>query len=283
MAAPALTAFGASGQSTTQTDIVRTIVDDARQALGGHAALEGVRGLLGFGRSARFIGPIRLVGEIDIRLALPDRYVRVDKLSVGQMSAEVATGFNGDLLIQRAKGSDGRGFGPAAPPSPSLAEAGERATLAGVRQDAALMLLGFFCTSLDLHPLNFTYGGVAESPEGRADVLELGSVNGSTARLFIDSQTHLPLLVSWMAPDLLAAARTFGAAGQAIPPDPSALLARLPSVEHRLYFGDYRAVGPVRWPFRLRRSVAGQPSEEVAFDKLIVNPATDARAFDAGR
>jgi hypothetical protein len=283
MAGPVLTAFGAGGPSTTQTDIVRTIVDGARRALGGHAALEGVRGLHGVGRAARIIGPIRLVGEIELRLALPDRYVRVDKLSVGQMSAEVATGFNGDRLIQRARGADGRGFGPAAPPSASLAEAGERATLAGVRQDTALILLGFFCASLDLHPFQFTYGGVAESPDGRADILDLAGANGSTARLFIDAQTHLPLLVSWMAPDLLAAARTFGAAGQAIPSDPSALLARLQSVEHRLYFGDYRAVGPVRWPFRLRRSIAGQPSEEVAFDNLVVNPATDARAFDAGR
>ena len=44
----------------------------------------------------------------------------------------------------------------------------------------------------------FTDGGVAESPDGKADVLETKDEAGRAVRLFIDQNTHLPLMVQYM-------------------------------------------------------------------------------------
>ena len=58
------------------------------------------------------------------------------------------------------------------------------------------------------------------------------------------------------------------------------MLAGLPPAEHRLYFGDYRAVGDVIWPFRIRRATSGRIVEEVTFDAIRINPTLDDRAFE---
>ncbi len=42
-----------------------------------------------------------------------------------------------------------------------------------------------------------TYAGVAESPDGKADTLEIKDVRGQAVRLFVDQQTHLPLMLAF--------------------------------------------------------------------------------------
>ena len=39
--------------------------------------------------------------------------------------------------------------------------------------------------------------GTAQSPEGTADVLEVKTPDGAATRLFLDSTTHLPLMMTW--------------------------------------------------------------------------------------
>ena len=43
----------------------------------------------------------------------------------------------------------------------------------------------------------FTDAGVAESPDGKADVLETKDAAGRSVRLFVDAQTHLPLMLHY--------------------------------------------------------------------------------------
>ena len=42
--------------------------------------------------------------------------------------------------------------------------------------------------------------GIAESPDGKADILETKEETGRTLRLFIDQETHLPLMVQYQDP-----------------------------------------------------------------------------------
>ena len=42
--------------------------------------------------------------------------------------------------------------------------------------------------------------GIAESPDGKADILETKEETGRTLRLFIDQATHLPLMVQYQDP-----------------------------------------------------------------------------------
>ncbi len=46
--------------------------------------------------------------------------------------------------------------------------------------------------------------GRAESPQGTADVLDVKGAGGFSMRLFVSTDTHLPLMVSWTTPATLA-------------------------------------------------------------------------------
>ena len=95
-------------------------------------------------------------------------------------------------------------------------------------------MLAFFAASTDAFPLTFQRFGIAESPQGKADVITVLGPNNFTANLLINQQTNLPVMLSWVP---AGAARTRGrhAAG---------------SAEQRLYFADYRDAGGVMWPHR---------------------------------
>ena len=49
-------------------------------------------------------------------------------------------------------------------------------------------------------PQPWVDAGVAESPDGKADILEAKEDNGRMIRLFIDQATHLPLMVQYQDP-----------------------------------------------------------------------------------
>jgi len=52
------------------------------------------------------------------------------------------------------------------------------------------------------------------------------------------------------------------------------------AVDNRLYYADYRMVNRIKWPFRLRRAVAGTTIEETTFDRISMNAKIDARKFE---
>jgi hypothetical protein len=52
-------------------------------------------------------------------------------------------------------------------------------------------------------------------------------------------------------------------------------------VEHRLYFADYRDVDGIRFPFRVRRAIGTETTEETTFDRVRVNAKIDPRKFEA--
>jgi hypothetical protein len=110
-----------------------------------------------------------------------------------------------------------------------------------------------FAGSASSIPLTFRYAGLAEAPQGQADVLEASGPGTFAARFFVDKATHLPVMVSWQA----------GAS------------------ESRLYFADYRTVDGVKWPFRIRRAVGSEPAEETHFDGFRINVKIDPRRFEA--
>ena len=275
----------ATTQARVQEGKTSAILAEARNALGGNTALNAIRSLRMTGAASRTLGPLRVAGDVVIEVVFPDRYVRVDRVSLGARSSEMATGFNGGRLIQRATGADGVRVEPAAMLPPELKARGLQSALASARQDVGLLLLGFFCSASDIYPVQFAHSGSAESPDGTADVVDVLGDDGLMARLFIDTTTRLPLMVSWMGPNVTAAMRSQSRAEPgAEPASLETLMTRLQvPVEHRLYFADYRPVGALKWPFRIRRSVGGEVIEELTFERFAVNPAVDPRTFDPER
>jgi hypothetical protein len=51
------------------------------------------------------------------------------------------------------------------------------------------------------------------------------------------------------------------------------------TVEYRLYYGDYQAVGGVKLPHRIQRSIDGKTTEEMNVESYKVNAKIDQDTF----
>jgi hypothetical protein len=167
-----------------------------------------------------------------------------------------------------------------------------------------------FATSFSSYPLTFAYGGVAEAPEGKADVIDVKGPANFSARLFVNSETHLPLMLSWTVPPTLVPVRagqpppanlppgaiTFEAPGPAPGPTAGAderqkfqqdlaaarakALQQAKPAENRIYYADYRDSDGLKLPFRIRRAVGATTTEETAFDRFRINVKIDPKKFE---
>ncbi len=184
----------------------------AREALGGEARLAGVKTFVATGRTRQVRGDNLLPIEFEIACELPDKFVRKDEIPA-QESGPTSTGFNGEDLIQlpvphlrASRARADRRAPPAAPPGPpGAAGRGPQgpppgARTATVKQDFARLTLGMFAASFPSYPLTFTHAGLAEAPQGEADVLDVKGPGNFSVRYFVDRKTHLPIMVSWTVP-----------------------------------------------------------------------------------
>ena len=191
------------------------------------------------------------------------------------------------------------GRGPAMDP--------RRARVTSLKQDYARLALGLFGAS-SAYPLTFSYAAVAEAPQGRADVLDVKGEGNFALRFFIHSETRLPIMVTWTTPPTNVIVTVPGqpppasvapgavvVAGPPAPPkdapkeemdkyskDVLALRAKAQAtpIEQRLYFADYREVDGVKFPFRLRRAIGTETTEETTFDRFRVNAKIDPRKLE---
>ena len=299
------------------------ILAEARKAMGGDK-LAGVTSILVTGQTRRVRGDNLVPIEFEIAIELPDKYVRKDEVPAEE-SEPTSTGFTGSEVIQFPLPPAGRPGGPAptppagaagrpgGPPAPSPAqlEAQQTARLNNAKQDFARLALGIFADSLATYPMTFGYAAQAQAPQGTADVLDVRGPANFTARLFIATDTHLPIMLSWQAPPSGVVVTTPGqpaprtvAPGAVIVAAPAAPAATATAeekenytkqvaamrqkalatpVEHRLYYADYRDTDGVKLPFRLRRAIGADTTEETTFDRFRLNTKIDPRKFALGR
>jgi hypothetical protein len=294
---PVIVLFWALALSVTpfvpvQATDAAAVLTAARGAMGGDKRIEAVRTFVATGRTRQIRGENLVPIEFEIQVELPDKYARRDEFPA-QDAGPATSGFNGDRLIQipPAPPPVARAGGP---PLPSAAqqEAAMRARVAAVKQDFARLMLGVFASSYPSFPLTFDYVAQAEAPEGKADVLDVKGPANFTARLFVNAQTHLPIMLSWRVqapparaggPGGIGPARggPAGPAGPAGAAPPGAPPAAAP-VENRMYFADYRDVDGLKLPFRIRRAVGGDTTEETTFDRFRINARIDAKRFEVG-
>jgi hypothetical protein len=274
------------GQNAQPPGDVTAVLAAARAALGGDAKIAAVKTFIANGRTRQVRGDNLVPIEFEIQTELPGKYSRRDEFPA-QDSGPATSGFNGDGLVQIPKPvTPPLPAGVPAPP-PGQQEAALRARVAAVKQDFARLMLGMFASSFSSYPLTFTYRAQAEAPQGKADVLDVKGPANFAALLFINAQTHLPIMVSWEVrggpvgpprggPPPVAAPTPAAPAAPAAPVQPPA------AVEHRLYFADYRDVDGLQLPFRLRRAVGPDTTEETTFDRFRINTRVDPRRFEVG-
>src|SRR5262245_9756143 len=187
-------AFGASSLlSFAQAPDATNVLAGAREALGGEKNLLAVKSFVATGRTRQLRGNNLVPIEFEINCELPDKFVRKDEIPA-QDTDPTTTGFNGDALIQVPP----QPSGPARAGGTPLSPAQQR--VAAIKQDFARLTLGIFADSLPAFPLTFRYAAQGEAPEGIADILDVTGPANFAARLVIQRETHLPVMLIWQVP-----------------------------------------------------------------------------------
>jgi hypothetical protein len=283
-----------------QSRTADSVLAAARTALGGEAKIAAVKTFIATGRTRQVRGENIVPVEFEIQAELPDKYSRRDEFPA-QDAGPVTAGFVGDalVLIPRPVPPPPRPGMPA--PPPGAMEMQLRARTMTAKQDFARLMLGMFAGTSSSFPLTYAYVAQAEAPQGKADVIDVSGPANFKARLFIQSETGLPIMLSWQAPGPgmgpggpggpprpagpggpPAGAAPAGPPPGAAPagPGPGAGGPPKPAPEQRLFFADYRDVDGLKLPFRLRRAAGSDTTEETTFDRYRINAKVDPRRFD---
>lgn len=296
---------GATGQDAS------VVMAAARTALGGEARLGAVRNISVTGRTLRLRSDDTTAEHpFEMAFEAPSRFVRRSvAMAMGPTSIYRHSGFDGVAVIDwmdtppslagggnvviRMNWQTADGEAGALTPEQTAERNAQR--LEAHRREFARLSLGLFAAAPAAYPLQFRHVGHAESPDGRADVIEATGPNGVELRLFIDSSTHLPLMVSWQAPEAIEirsedgpggvtrVVRRFDGGPATGEPATAATPGDRALVEHRLTFSDFRTFdGGVRLPTRLQLVVAGRTTEETVFERVRINTRLDGRTFATG-
>ena len=231
---------GAHAHAQAQADAkAAAVMANVRKALGGEQKIAGMKGLslradyrrelsagAGGGGTMTIVmmgggsasGSQQTNGKIEIDLALPDKYLRSD---IGSAA----------FGMTRTEGFDAtRPFLEVVPNSPGMriqtdnpASDPARAKLALQRSqsDLARLFLGLTGGTQPGFTATYAYGGQAESPDGKADIIDVTGPGDFKVRMYVDVETHLPLMLTYMEPEPRMVMRTMsrdgGRGGSATP------------------------------------------------------------------
>lgn len=308
---------------------------ETRKALGGEKKLESLTGLsmraefrremagpTTFGGGATFVmmggggavggGGGQMTGSIEIDVLFPDKFYR----------AETS---NGGLAMTRVDGFEGsRPFFEMQSSSPGtriMADNGAndpqrmQATLRRANKDLGRLLLGLIGGTHAGFPVQYAYAGEADSSETTAHVIDVTGPDDFKARLFIDTKTNLPLMLTYSeqeatvrtitqrggpggaqtgggAPNVrVAQGAAEGHGMRELTPEQRAELdkqmrelesAPRRMIDYRIFFADYREVNGISLPHKISRGTAEKLTEEWEIKSYKVNPDIKPDRFRVG-
>jgi hypothetical protein len=300
------------------------VLAEARKALGGEDKLASVKKLQITGTTRRANGNFNLEGDTEIFLELPGKFRRNESLTIGvggssmdrtdilngsEFSSEVSGDFGA-----RGRGRFGGGFPGGAgggadggnaqqgAPSPEALERLRDFQRRNLQSEVSRLLVALLLTS----ETPFRWIGTAQAPEGTADVLEVKTPDGNASRVFIDTMSHMPLMLTWTGP----AGRGFGRGGQgrrgqggadtgapapegrAAGDQPAAQgagadqargrggrAAQGPPVTLEMHLAEYKTVNGIKLPHLITRGVSGETNEEWVVRSYRINPSFRANTF----
>jgi hypothetical protein len=274
------------------------LLDKARTALGGEAKLKAVQGLSATAKFRRILAKDQpeISGELQLDFLLPDKFMTTEESALPMGGAHLTriNGLNGDQTFRDARTSGGGGgmmIVRAGPENPGpQVQAG---MLRSVRAEFARYVIAWLLTSPPGQILEFSYVGEAQADEGRAEVIDVKSADDFALRLFLDKESHRPLMVTYRGAQPMMVMRTIGAPAasreeaekhvkeiqektrkemESNPPEPK-------TVEIQMYLSDYREVDGVLLPHQISRSVNGEVTEEWEVTKFKINPPLKAEKF----
>jgi hypothetical protein len=328
-----LLGFGDAPFAQSSDAKATAVMAQARKALGGEQKLAALKALSirgsyrretqappgGGGGGAIFIqmtgpgpggpgggpGGGQMAGDLEIDVEYPDKYIKVD-VGTGMMAMTRTEGFEGERPFADISSSQpGMRVVANRPDDP----AGRQLALRRSREDLARLLLGIVGGTQPSFAVTYSYAGQAESPDGKADVIDVKGAENFAARLFLDAQSHLPLMLTYMAPEprmVVQTSREGGPGPQAMGHGGGPVTIRTPenlspeekermqkaiqeaeatpakTIEHRLFFTDFREVNGLSLPHRIVRGTAEKTTEEWDIKSYKVNPSLKADRFKVG-
>ncbi len=313
------------------------IMAETRKALGGEKKLSTLKGLsmraefrremggpatIG-GGGATFVmmsgggavgGGGQMTGSIEIDVMFPDKFYRAET-SMGGLAMTRIDGFEGSRPFFEMQSSS--------PGTRIMADNGAndpqrmQAALRRANTDLGRLLLGLIGGTHTGFPVQYTYAGEAESPDTVAHVIDVTGPDDFKARLFIDTKTNLPLMLTYSeqeptmrtitqrggpgggdqasgAPNTRITRPGTGAEGHSVrelTPEQRAELdkqmrelesAPRKMVDYRVFFADYREVNGVSLPHKISRGTAEKLTEEWEIKSYKVNPDIKPDRFRVG-
>ena len=296
---------GAASGSEGGQDRVASILSATRKAMGGEDKIASLKTLTAEGPLRRTMGMRDMEGTVIVSLALPDKMHRIEDMAVGGMvggptiertmvlagttsweDSQNRGGMGGGMRIMIANGPPPGAPGAGAPTPEQIDEARTRRMRVQMRRLTAALLVDAGAQWVD--------AGIAESPEGKADILEATEETGRTLRLFIDQNTKLPIMVQYQDPKPRVMINNGGpggpgrgpggpgrAPGDGPPPmTPEQIKERMAEMQRTppemgtfaMHLSDFKKVDGVMLPHKIETSLDGEPSEEWTIEKYKVNP-----------
>ena len=290
-----------------EQDRVAGIISAARKALGGEDKIAGLKTLSAEGPFRRSMGGRDMEGTLIVTLGRPDKMHRLEEMQMGGMvggptiertmalngassweDTQNRGGMGGGMRIMMQTGG-GPGGGQMTPEQ--LNEARTRRMRVQMNRLTAALLADAGTQWVD--------AGIAESPDGKADILETKEETGRTLRLFIDHNTRLPLMVQYQDPKpmvMMAGPRGPGGPGGPPPPGggdrpqmtPEEMQKRAeemrrnppPLGNYALHLSDFKKVDGIMLPHKIETSLDGEPNEEWTIEKFKVNPSIKADLWE---
>lgn len=319
-----LTVLAVQVLAASQGADAKRVLTELRAALGGEDKLAAVKTLSVQGQTARVApdGSTTSSSDFEWAMELPSKFVKREMFAnLGGQKLYRRVGFNGPDVIEEndmPSGMTGGAGGhtvvrtmspgmamPGGKASPEQVAAQKALTLANARRDFARLTLGMFGSSFSAFPVEFSYAGQAEAPDGKADVLEVRGADGFVAKFFVDGKSRLPLMLSWMDKEPLR--MTMGPGGSAMsagnvqvfsgnagagrtPEDVARMQQEMAdrmkeaeanrrTVEYRMFYTDYKTFNGVKLPTKIQRMMDGLPTEELSLENIKVNSKIDASRF----
>ena len=289
------------------------VIARARKAIGG-SKLDAIKSLTLQAAAQRNVGNFQINSDVEVALEWPDKYMKSESSSGGMMAMANTSGFNGDRPLKSAApagiapgGAMVIRMGPGGPiasgekPAPEQQQQIDRQMVRSSRQEITRLMLGWFAMPHPSVAAQYTYGGEAESADGKAHVIDVKGADGFAARLFIDASTALPLMLTYQGPQprMVTAGGPRRPGGEGPRPlteedrkkaqaDAEKQLQELQNqpptlVEYALYFDDWRDVDGIKFPHAFRRAMAGVTTEEWTISKVKLNARVDPKKFEAAQ
>lgn len=283
-----------------QTDPkIDEVLKAARAAMGGEAALAKVQSTTVTGSARRVMGEREMTSDVTLDLLLPDKYKRTEDMGFpGGPSFTRVSAVNGadtwDDATNRGGGAMRFG-GPGGPGGPGAGQGQGQGQGQFTEEDrqrfrdmqakrmhgelARYALIWFLKSDAPM-----TYSGVAEAPDGKADVIEIKPEGAAPMKLFVDQETHKPLMLTYEGVLPRMFFRGGGQGGQnAQRPTPEEIekMRKEPpqQVTYEVHFSEYKKVDGVLLPHLITQSVNGKVTEEFTIEKYKLNSPLKPEQF----